>query len=189
MSNISKGFDRVRTTKSKSVGWQTKRGRPTKECPEEEMGKSRSWSSKYVCSFLKQVYNYVVFHCHLPLLPSSTTALITYNIMFHIATHPTSFAMHGHGHHQVSMPMSSPNTQLPRTLSRPSFNEVSREAIMAVAPELTNVPAEYIRRGLRSKTHQYVSRSISLQTRANMFHHVECSLESHPSLPHICPPP
>lgn len=63
--------------------------------------------------------------------------------------------MHGHGHHQA-MAMVSPNIQLPRTLAHPPFAEVSRDAIMAVAPELVNVPAEYIRRGLRPKAHQYV---------------------------------
>jgi hypothetical protein len=61
--------------------------------------------------------------------------------------------MHGHGHHHA---MPSPSVQLPRTLTRPPFAEVSREAIQAVAPELANVPAEYIRRGLRTKAHQYV---------------------------------
>ncbi|KAF8152966.1 hypothetical protein B0H34DRAFT_663238 [Crassisporium funariophilum] len=60
--------------------------------------------------------------------------------------------MHGHGHHQA-ISLGHSNIQLPRTLSRPPFAEVSREAIMAVAPELANVPAEYIRRGLRPKAH------------------------------------
>ncbi|KAF8961868.1 hypothetical protein BDZ97DRAFT_1663695 [Flammula alnicola] len=76
--------------------------------------------------------------------------------MFQVASHPSSFAMHGHGHHQA-MSMSSPSVQLPRTLARPPFAEVSREAIMAVAPELANVPAEYIRRGLRPKAHQMLA--------------------------------
>lgn len=62
------------------------------------------------------------------------------------------------------MSTSSAGIQLPRTLSRPSFTEVSRDSIMAVAPELANVPAEYIRRGLRPKAHQYVHFSIPLVT-------------------------
>ncbi|KAH9474442.1 Clampless protein 1 [Psilocybe cubensis] len=78
--------------------------------------------------------------------------------MFQVATHPTSFAMHGHGHHQVMHSMSPiPGIQLPRTLARPPFAEVSRDAIMAVAPELANVPPEYIRRGLRPKAFQMLA--------------------------------
>ena len=75
--------------------------------------------------------------------------------MFQVASHPHAFPLHAHGHHQP-MPMSTPSVQLPRTLSRPQFAEVSRESVVAVAPELANVPAEYIRRGLRAKAPQYV---------------------------------
>ncbi|RXW20242.1 hypothetical protein EST38_g5617 [Candolleomyces aberdarensis] len=64
--------------------------------------------------------------------------------------------MHVHGHH---MPMSSPNVQLPRNLARPPFAEVSRDSIMAAAPELASVPAEYIRRGLRPKANQHLKPS------------------------------
>lgn len=74
--------------------------------------------------------------------------------MFQVASPIHPFA-HGHGHHAVS-PMAAASVQLPRTLSRPQFQEVSRESITAVAPELANVPAEYIRRGLRAKAPQYV---------------------------------
>ena len=74
--------------------------------------------------------------------------------MFQVASHPAPFSTQPHHHH--SRPIPTPTVQLPRTLARPSFVEVSREAIMAVAPELANVPAEYIRRGLRPKAHQYV---------------------------------
>ena len=85
--------------------------------------------------------------------------------MFQVASHSSAFAMHGHSHghdpHHPSMSMSMGSTspsgiQLPRTLSRPAFTDVSRDAIMAVAPELASVPPEYIRRGLRPKAHQYV---------------------------------
>ncbi|PPQ84204.1 hypothetical protein CVT24_004143, partial [Panaeolus cyanescens] len=74
--------------------------------------------------------------------------------MFQVASHPSSFSHHAHhGHHQqMTIPV-----QLPRTLSRPQFSEVSREAIIAVTPELANVPPEYIRRGLRPKAQQMLS--------------------------------
>ncbi|KAF9460428.1 hypothetical protein BDZ94DRAFT_1266226 [Collybia nuda] len=78
--------------------------------------------------------------------------------MFQVASHPTSFTKHGHRYHQSSpAPASSPSVQLPRTLARPPFAEVSRDAIMAVAPELANVPAEYIRRNLRPKANQMLA--------------------------------
>ncbi|KAJ2919721.1 hypothetical protein MD484_g690, partial [Candolleomyces efflorescens] len=64
--------------------------------------------------------------------------------------------MHVHGHH---MPMSSPSVQLPRNLARPPFAEVSRDAIIATAPELASVPVEYIRRGLRPKANQHLEPS------------------------------
>ena len=75
--------------------------------------------------------------------------------MFQVAAHPHSsaFAMHHHGHGHHTSPA---GIQLPRTLSRPAFTDVSRDAIMAVAPELASVPPEYIRRGLRPKAHQCV---------------------------------
>lgn len=76
--------------------------------------------------------------------------------MFQVASHPTSFA----AHHHHARPVPSPTVQLPRSLARPPFLEVSHEAIMAVAPELANVPAEYVRRGLRPKANQYVHLSL-----------------------------
>lgn len=79
--------------------------------------------------------------------------------MFQVPAHPTSFNMHGHGHQQAfAPPPQSPSVQLPRTLSRPHFMEVSRDAILAAAPELGDVPAEYIRRGLRSRANEYVNK-------------------------------
>ena len=77
--------------------------------------------------------------------------------MFQVASYPTSFAAHPHHH---ARPIPTPAIQLPRTLARPAFLEVSHEAIVAVAPELANVPTEYIRRGLRPKVHQYVIRQL-----------------------------
>ncbi|KAI0826107.1 hypothetical protein BC629DRAFT_1275872 [Irpex lacteus] len=41
-----------------------------------------------------------------------------------------------------------PSLQLPRNLARPAFTEVDRSAITAIAPELANVPFEYIRNHL-----------------------------------------
>ncbi|KAF8134174.1 hypothetical protein K438DRAFT_1539197, partial [Mycena galopus ATCC 62051] len=41
--------------------------------------------------------------------------------------------------------------QLPRILSRPTFTDISRDAIAAAAPELASVPVEFIRRGLGAK--------------------------------------
>ena len=94
--------------------------------------------------------------------------------------------MHGHGHHQA-MPMSPPSVQLPRTLSRPHFAEASRDLITAVAPELANVPPEYIRRGLRAKAPQYVSSVIiSFQFTKAAFR-VECSQASPVCRHHIYP--
>jgi hypothetical protein len=77
--------------------------------------------------------------------------------MLQVASHPTSFAAHHHAHHHARPIPTPAAVQLPRTLARPPFLEVSREAIMAVAPELVNVPAEYIRRGLRPRAYQYVT--------------------------------
>lgn len=85
--------------------------------------------------------------------------------MFQVASHPTPFATHAHHHPR---PVPTPTVQLPRTLARPPFAEVSREAIMAVAPELANVPAEYIRRGLRPKAHQMLAGIAALSMPTSM---------------------
>ncbi|RDB17079.1 Clampless protein 1 [Hypsizygus marmoreus] len=80
--------------------------------------------------------------------------------MFQVASHPTSFTKHGHGHHHsISSlpPPPSPSVQLPRTLARPPFAEVSRDAILATAPELAGVPAEYVRRGLRPRANEMLA--------------------------------
>lgn len=85
--------------------------------------------------------------------------------MFQVASHPTSFSHPAAWEHNDLSPVTTPmrssfNTadiQLPRTLQRPAYAEVSRDQIAAVSPDLLDVPAEYIRRGLRAKTPQYVS--------------------------------
>ncbi|KAG6895746.1 hypothetical protein C0992_012864 [Termitomyces sp. T32_za158] len=78
--------------------------------------------------------------------------------MFQVASHPTSFDLHSYAHapRRPSAPSPSlvPAVQLPRTLARPPFAEVSREAIAAAAPELADIPAEYIRNGLHSKANE-----------------------------------
>ncbi|KAG6851850.1 hypothetical protein C0991_005501 [Blastosporella zonata] len=78
--------------------------------------------------------------------------------MFQVATHPTSFDKQSYSHTQrrSSVPQAVPSVQLPRTLARPPYAEVSRQAIAAAAPELADVPAEYIRRGLRPMANEYV---------------------------------
>ncbi|KAK0205559.1 hypothetical protein DFS33DRAFT_1383464 [Desarmillaria ectypa] len=47
--------------------------------------------------------------------------------------------------------------QLPATLARPHYSEVSASAIGAVSPELADVPPEYIRRNLRSEAPQMLA--------------------------------
>ncbi|KAG6847099.1 hypothetical protein H0H93_010093 [Arthromyces matolae] len=76
--------------------------------------------------------------------------------MFQVASHPSAFDLHSYPHssRRASVPSVGPSVQLPRTLARPPFADVSRDAINAVAPELVNVPTEYIRRGLRSKANE-----------------------------------
>ncbi|KAH7915945.1 hypothetical protein BJ138DRAFT_996883 [Hygrophoropsis aurantiaca] len=53
---------------------------------------------------------------------------------------------------------SAPSTvQLPRTLQRPPYAEVPRQNVATVAPELADVPLEYVRRGLRVKANQMLA--------------------------------
>jgi len=86
--------------------------------------------------------------------------------MFQVASHPVNFsAHHPVWEHDDLSPVTSPtrssfssaDVQLPRTLQRPSYNEVSRDQIAAVAPELADVPAEYIRRSMCAKTAQMLA--------------------------------
>jgi hypothetical protein len=46
------------------------------------------------------------------------------------------------------------NVQLPRKLQRPSYAEVPRQNVAAVAPELSEVPMDYVRRGLKMQADQ-----------------------------------
>lgn len=57
---------------------------------------------------------------------------------------------------------SSSSVKLPRTLARPEFVEVSPAAIVAAAPELVNVPLNYVRQRLRSEAPQMIAGLSSL---------------------------
>lgn len=75
--------------------------------------------------------------------------------MFHVSARPGQqhhYDMYQHQHPAAPLP----NLQLPRTLNRPAFTEVQREAILAVEPNLGQVPFEYIRKGLHSRGEEYV---------------------------------
>ncbi|KAH9983388.1 hypothetical protein BJV74DRAFT_850622 [Russula compacta] len=70
--------------------------------------------------------------------------------MYHVAARPAQHHYHEMYQHQhPAAPL--PNLQLPRTLNRPAFTEVQREAILAVEPNLGQVPFEYIRKGLHAR--------------------------------------
>ena len=72
--------------------------------------------------------------------------------MFQVASHPTSFSL---PMDRATMP-APPSLQLPRNLARPAFTEVDRNAITAIAPELANVPFEYIRNHLAGQAPECV---------------------------------
>ncbi|KAJ7736785.1 hypothetical protein DFH07DRAFT_927754 [Mycena maculata] len=57
---------------------------------------------------------------------------------------------------------SSSYFQLPRTLVRPSFTEVSRTALLAASPELGNVSVEFIRKNLLATSPQMISGTSAL---------------------------
>ncbi|KAF8644947.1 hypothetical protein AX16_008170 [Volvariella volvacea WC 439] len=75
--------------------------------------------------------------------------------MFQVAHQPASFDM-SYNHHSSGH---VPTVQLPRTLARPAFVDVSPAAIQAVAPELAaaGVPIEYIRDRLRRDTEKMLA--------------------------------
>ncbi|KAH9934221.1 uncharacterized protein B0H18DRAFT_547876 [Fomitopsis serialis] len=82
--------------------------------------------------------------------------------MFQVASRPVpelSLPMsHSYGH-----PNAPQNLQLPRTLSRPAFTEVSRSAIATLEPELANVPIEFVRKHLAGQANEMLS-ALSLLT-------------------------
>ncbi|KAF5352298.1 hypothetical protein D9758_011918 [Tetrapyrgos nigripes] len=79
--------------------------------------------------------------------------------MFQVASHPHSSSFPTAPHHSrresvvaSSTSSQAPNpVQLPRRLARPEYTEVSKSSIIAAAPDLANVPPEYIRQSLRPK--------------------------------------
>lgn len=89
--------------------------------------------------------------------------------MFQVASHPTSFPP-AHGYRETSRRGSShniinPAVQLPRKLSRPEYEQVSKRAIAAAAPELASgeiPPPEYIQQGLLAQGSQLMSGLSSL---------------------------
>jgi hypothetical protein len=46
------------------------------------------------------------------------------------------------------------NVQLPRKLQRPQYMEVPAQNIAAIDPELSHVPVDYVRRGLKNQANQ-----------------------------------
>ncbi|KAK2460855.1 hypothetical protein APHAL10511_007325 [Amanita phalloides] len=84
--------------------------------------------------------------------------------MFQVASHPSAFGLHQHGQFPPAGHFQSPAVKLPRNLARPSFVDISRDAILAVAPELESVPTEYIRRGLRPKANMMLAGNAALSS-------------------------
>lgn len=72
--------------------------------------------------------------------------------MFQVASRPAPhFSNMDTYAHSASL---QPSLQLPRTLARPAFNEVSRASVTAIAPELSDVPIEYIRKHLAGQSRE-----------------------------------
>ncbi|KAJ7201145.1 hypothetical protein GGX14DRAFT_699569 [Mycena pura] len=91
--------------------------------------------------------------------------------MFQVAPQPAAFQpaphhrkpssslrprTHDHHHrereraHDHAAPLAPPAIKLPRTLARPPFADIARDALAAAAPDLAAVPADFIRHGLRA---------------------------------------
>ncbi|EKM56666.1 uncharacterized protein PHACADRAFT_253918 [Phanerochaete carnosa HHB-10118-sp] len=76
--------------------------------------------------------------------------------MFQLQAQPVPhFAMQSIERATHSAP--SPSINMPRTLARPPFMEVDRNTIAALAPELAEVPIEYIRQHLARQAHGMVA--------------------------------
>ncbi|KAK7683793.1 hypothetical protein QCA50_013169 [Cerrena zonata] len=78
--------------------------------------------------------------------------------MFQVASRPApphlASNMETHGHYPTQVPSS---LQLPRSLQRPTFSEVSRDFIVQLAPELQDVPLEYIRKHLAGQSNEMLA--------------------------------
>ncbi|KAJ6573033.1 hypothetical protein DFH09DRAFT_1261028 [Mycena vulgaris] len=88
--------------------------------------------------------------------------------MYQVASYPQSPAFSAPSHREHHRERDSrpryrddaptPGTlSLPRTLARPPFTDIARDALLAAAPDLSNVPAEFIRHGLRAKAPQMLA--------------------------------
>ncbi|KAI5826085.1 clp1-like protein [Schizophyllum commune Tattone D] len=95
--------------------------------------------------------------------------------MFQVASHPSSFATHGHGHHHShhssshhSSAHGSHGVNLPRTLQRPQFYDIPSRNIAAVAPDLAGVPIEYVRRGLYPRAREMIGGISTLNVPSTM---------------------
>ena len=58
---------------------------------------------------------------------------------------------------RVTYSAPSPSINMPRTLARPPFREVDRDTVVAIAPELADVPIDYIRQHLARQANEYVA--------------------------------
>ncbi|KAJ7904993.1 hypothetical protein B0H13DRAFT_2233835 [Mycena leptocephala] len=66
-------------------------------------------------------------------------------------------------HRQSTSKRAGPsNFQLPRTLVRPSFTEVARDALLAASPDLGNVSVEFIRKNLLATAPQMLAGTSAL---------------------------
>lgn len=96
------------------------------------------------------------------------------SIMFQVASHPSTFAAHGHGHqhsHHSSHHSSahgSHGVSLPRTLQRPQFYDIPARNIAAVAPDLAGVPLEYVRRGIYPRAREMIGGISTLNVPSTM---------------------
>ncbi|KAG6826829.1 hypothetical protein H0H92_014247 [Tricholoma furcatifolium] len=85
--------------------------------------------------------------------------------MFQVAAHPTAFDTPSYSNRRHAAPSAGQyDVQLPRKLDRPPFVPISRDAIFAAAPELVDVPSEYIRRSLSSRAQQMRDGTSALAT-------------------------
>ncbi|KAJ7441238.1 hypothetical protein FB451DRAFT_1441438 [Mycena latifolia] len=74
-----------------------------------------------------------------------------------VASHPALFPHRQHSARCYKALAPPPAVMLPRTLARPQFTDVSRDALAAAAPELAAVPTEFIRHGLHAKALQMLA--------------------------------
>ncbi|TFY74241.1 hypothetical protein EWM64_g9771, partial [Hericium alpestre] len=78
--------------------------------------------------------------------------------MFQVSSRPAqpTFDMQHH-------PITLPSVQLPRTLSRPAYAEVSPDVLAAIDPGLAQVPPEFARRSLHGRGDEMLASISALQ--------------------------